>query len=92
MKQTCQFLKEKKKFQMTLARREIKVVHVRINYMLIMLTLAQINNPNNNLVPLIITISLDLDLLSNALGVFHASCLLIKKKIRGQAIINIPIL
>lgn len=77
---------------MTLARREIRVVHVRINYMLIMLTLAQINNPNNNPVQLIITISLDLDLLSNVLAVLHASFLLIKKKIHGEGIINIPIL
>lgn len=77
---------------MTLARREIKAVHVRINYMLIMLTLAQINNPNNNPVPLIIIINLDLDQLSNVLGVSHASFHLIKKKIHGEGIIDIPIL
>lgn len=59
--------------------------------MLIMLILAQINNLNNNPVPLII-INLNLDLLSNVLGVLRTSFHLIKKKIHGEGIINIPIL
>lgn len=72
--------------------REVKVVYVRINYMLIIFILAQINNPNNNPIPLITIINLDLDLLSNVLGILHASFCLIKKKIHGQGIVNIPIL
>lgn len=57
-----------------------------------MLISAQINNPNNNPVPLIISINLYLDLLSNVLGVLHVSLHLIKKKIYQEGIINIPTL
>lgn len=60
--------------------------------MLIMLISAQINNPNNNPVPLIISINLYLDLLSKVLGVLHVSLHLIKKKIYQEGIINIPTL
>lgn len=77
---------------MTLKRRETKVVHIRINYMLIMLTSAQINKLPNNSVPLIIVINLYLDLLSNILGVLHALAHLIIKKTFEENIHNISIL
>lgn len=73
---------------MYLGRRETKVVHVRVNYMLIVLT----NNPNNNAVPLIILINLYLDWLSSVLDVLHVSFHLIKKKIHEQGIISISLL
>lgn len=43
---------------MTLGRGKEKVAQVKINYVLIMLILAQSNNPNNNPVSLIIIINL----------------------------------
>lgn len=75
-------------FLMYLGRRETKVVHVRINYTLIVIS----NNPNNNAIPLIILINLYLDWLSSVLDVLHVSLHLIKKKIHEQGIISVSLL